>query len=478
MIRRPKTIGLLLLVVFVLTLWPRLHTAARVGAGLSARVTCALAHHSGLDADWIASHYMAALLGPTAPLVSVQRDADTGRVESRALHFVRKRAIVREGIGCTLVFDDYETRLMGFRDPPHADPLPANLPWPLGDAPLEFSMDPAMAVALDEAMDTAFAEPENPPGQMRQTLAVLIAHGGRLVGERYALSVDEDSRLLSWSAAKSVVAALIGVAELEGRLDRFAAATVPEWQGADDPRGTITVDQLLRMSSGLAFNEDYGTISDVSRMLFDQPDAGAFAADMPLAHEPDTAWSYSSGTSNILTRILRDLFKRDLEALVLWSRRSLFDPIGMRSAVFETDASGSFVGSSLFFATGRDWLRFGQLHLQDGFWNGKRVLPTGWSRYVSTPTPQAPQGGYGAGWWLNAGDPDDPSDRMWPTLPREVYAARGMSGQYVVIVPSEELVIVRFGLTHAESDEFQGIEELVRAVIDAVRSPRPSRLPT
>jgi hypothetical protein len=179
-------------------------------------------------------------------------------------------------------------------------------------------------------------------------------------------------------------------------------------------------------------------------------------------------WSYSSGTSNILARMLRDRFDRDLEKMVRWSRESFFDRAGMRSAVFEVDASGSFVGSSLLFASGRDWARFGQLHLQDGVWEGQRILPESWSRYVSAPTPAAPEGRYGAGWWLNAGDPADSAQRMWPALPREAYAARGKSGQYVVIVPSAELVVVRLGLSTMRDEGLHGIEPLVAAALQAV----------
>ena len=469
--RKVRNLGLLLIpVLVVLVIQSQIGTAVRVGTGISARVVCALARHTGLDPEWVMEHYVDHLLGPASALVSVTLDRETGVVESRAALLARGRAIVRDGVGCTLVLDEDEAALLSFRDPPHASPLRTDLPWPDGDAPLEAPIAPALAAALD----SAFEEPENQPGRMRQTLAVLIAHRGRLVAERYAEGIDAGSRLLSWSAAKSVIAALVGVAELEGRLDRSDPALVPEWRGAGDPRGAITADQLLRMSSGLAFDETYGAVNDVSRMLFTQPDAGAFAAGMPLAHQPDTTWAYSSGTSNILARILRDIFDGDLENQVHWSRTSFFDPIGMRSAVFETDASGSFVGSSLFFATGRDWARFDQLHLQGGRWNDRRILPEDWSHYMSTPTPKAPQGRYGAGWWLNAGDPDDPTRRMWPTLPREAYAARGMSGQYVVVVPSAELVVVRFGLSQAESDDLQGIEPLVRAAIDAVRGEPPA----
>ncbi len=453
-----------ILLVATLLLWPQLDLAARVGTGISAHVTCSLAHHSGLDPDWVMDHYLDPVIGPPARWIEVARDPETGTVDARAGLVASGRAIRRPGVGCTLVLEEDEARLRRFRDPPHAPPLPSDRPWPEGDAPLAEPPTPALAAALE----AAFEEPGNRPGRMRQTLAVLIVHRGRLVAERYAPGLDAHTRLFSWSAAKSVLAALIGVAELEGRLDRRAPAPVPEWRGPGDPRGAITTDQLLRMSSGLAFDETYGALNDVSRMLFAEADTGAYAARKPLVHPPDTFWAYSSGTSNILSRILRDLFDRDLEKLVAWSRHALFDAIGMRSAVFEPDASGSFIGSSFFFATGRDWARFGQLHLQNGVWKGRRILPEGWSRYVSTPTPNAPMGRYGAGWWLNAGDRDEPARRMWPTVPRDVYAARGMSGQYVVVVPSSDLVIVRFGLTQAEGDELQGIESLVRATIDAV----------
>ncbi|MCP5055740.1 MAG: serine hydrolase [bacterium] len=353
--RALRTLGLpLLLLGALVAIGSQAWTAARVGAGMSALVACGLVHHTGLDPEWVMAHYVGPLLGAGAKLVELQHDPGTGTTGSRAAAWARGRAIVRGGVGCTLVLDEDEAALRSFEDPPHAPPLRPDLPWPEGSAPLDGPANPALVAALDEA----FAEPENQPGRMRQTLAVLVAHGGRLLAERYAPGVDRDSRLLSWSAAKSVIAALLGVAEFEGRLDRFGPAPVPEWRGPADPRGSITVDQLLRMSSGLAFDETYGAVNDVSQMLFTHPDAGAFAAGMDLLHEPDSEWAYSSGTSNILARILRDLFGRDVEAQVSWSRTSFFDPIGMRSAVFETDASGSFIGSSLLL---RDWQGLGTL---------------------------------------------------------------------------------------------------------------------
>jgi hypothetical protein len=467
-----KRVGLVLGVVVLVAgavLVKRLQpgVALAVGAGYAARVTCSLAFHSGMDPEWVMRRYVSYDLGPAHALVKVSVDREAGTVDAVAAGLARARAIYRDGIGCTLVADADEAELRRFRDPPHAPPLASDVPWPGGESPITTPPPPALVAAIEEA----FTEPHADADPPRQTSAVLVAHRGRLIAERYAPGIGPDTPLLSWSSAKSVIAALVGVAVREGRIDLHAPAPVPEWRDAGDPRGAITVDQLLRMSSGLAFDETYGAVNDVSRMLFTRADAGAFAAGFPPAGPPDSRWSYSSGTSNILARIVRDALGRDLESMVSWSRRAFFDPVGMRSAVFETDASGSFIGSSLFFATGRDWARFGQLHLQDGVWEGRRILPEGWSRYVSTPTPKASHGGYGAGWWLNAGDPDDPTQRMWPSVPREVYSARGKSGQYVVVVPSAELVIVRLGLTQGLDESLDGIEPLVRAVLD-VLAPR------
>ncbi len=451
-----------LLVAGVVRLRP--WVAVEVGAGLAARVTCGLVYNTELDPAFVEGDYVAHLIGPLAPLVRSEVQREARAIETTAAGMARVRAVHRDGTGCVLVRGVEEATLRTFRDPPHADPVPRDVPWPRGEAPL--AAPPPAAIAT--AIETAFAEPEDVPGRRRQTLAVVVAHRGRLIAERYAPGVDAETPLLSWSAAKSVLAALVGVAAHEGRIEIEAPAPVPEWRGAGDPRAEITVDQLLRMSSGLAFDEHYGAVNDVSRMLFVEPDGGAFAASFPLTHEPDSVWSYSSGTSNLLARILRQAFSDDVEAMVRWSRRAFFDPAHMRRVVFETDASGSFVGSSLMFATARDWARFGQVFLDDGVVDGRRLLPPGFVAYSRTPTPAAPEGRYGAGWWTNGGEPDDPVRRPWPSLPRDTFAARGMSGQYVVVVPSAGLVLVRLGLAQSEGDALHGIEPLLRSVLDAL----------
>ena len=315
---------------------------------------------------------------------------------------------------------------------------------------------------LERALDNAFTEPG--PDSKRNTLAVVVVYRGQLIAERYAPGIDESMPLLGWSMSKSLTNALVGVLVQAGKLDLYAPAPVPEWQHADDARKDITLDQLLRMSSGLAFSEDYVPGSDASNMLFNKYSAATFAASKPLAFEPDEHWEYSSGTTNIISRIIKEAVGGTLADNYRFAREELFDRIGMHSATLEPDASGSFVGSSYSYATARDWARFGLLFMNDGVWQGDRILPEDWVAYSKTPTPKAPQGQYGAQFWLNAGSRDDHSDRVFPDLPADAFWASGFSGQSVFIIPSRELVVVRLGTTLDDSwDKGQFVAEVLSA---------------
>lgn len=439
-------------------------TALNVGAGYAAKVTCSLVLNSGQDPSVIVHDYVAREVAPLGALLDIE--ATEHGAEASALGVIHARAVYRRGVGCTLL-------PAGAGDAPaqwHPIEVPRRsldpaAPWPLGEGGVATEPAPRLLAAIDEA----FGEVDPPDsGRIRQTKAVLIVQDGRLIAERYAPGYGPSTPMLSWSMAKSVLAAVVAVAIGDGRLALHQTAPVPEWAAPRDPRHAITIDQLLRMSSGLHFDETYGAVNDVSRMLFTTRDTGAFAAGFDLAAAPDSVWSYSSGTANILARILRDSFGGDLPALMRYADERLFDPVGITSAFFEADASGTPIGSSFVFMTARDWARFGELHRLDGVWNGRSVLPEGWVGYVTTPTPAAPQGSYGAHWWLNSGDPADPSRRPWPMLPRDAYSARGHSGQYVLVVPSEKLVVVRLGLSFPD-DGNEGAAELAAAVIEALR---------
>lgn len=307
--------------------------------------------------------------------------------------------------------------------------------WPVG--PLPPHVNPA---AIQAKIEEGFAP------VLGETWAIVAIHGGRLVFERYGAGRTADETCRSWSVAKSVTHALAGLLVLDGKLDIHGPADVPEWSGPGDPRGAITLDQLLRMSSGLQFAEVYvpGQPSDVIEMLFGagQADTAAFAASFPLARPPGSYFSYSSGTTNIVSRCLARAFGASGTAFEAFMRERLFNLLGMASATARFDAAGTFIGSSFLFATARDFARFGQLYLQDGVWAGRRLLPEGWVQYARTPTFQQADcidGPYGAHWWLGlAGS--------------QTFSANGYEGQYVVVCPDRDLVLVRHGVT-PEADQ-------------------------
>ncbi len=312
------------------------------------------------------------------------------------------------------------------------------------------------SVAVDQVLDRAFGrDGEGGDPGLGLTLAVVVQRHGEVVAERYGPDTDADTTLISWSMAKSFLHALVGTVVADGLLDIDAPAPVPEWADPDDPRHAITTDQLLRMCSGLRFCEDYvdDRVSDVITMLFGdgQHDMAAFAAGFPLEHPPGTVFNYSSGTSNIVARIVGDLVGgRDAVEQRLQVR--LFDPLGMASAMARFDDAGTFIGSSYVYATARDFARFGQLYLQGGAWEGEELLPEVWVEHARRRTPldtgSATQPAevapasmdaqpYGAHWWLV----DEPAG---------AFAAQGYEGQRTLIVPDLDLVVVRLGKTDAD----------------------------
>jgi CubicO group peptidase (beta-lactamase class C family) len=289
--------------------------------------------------------------------------------------------------------------------------------------------------------------------------AIVVVRGGRFVAERYADGFDRTTPLLGWSMTKSVIAGLIGLLVKDGRLALGQSAGLT---GAGRER--ITIADLMSMTSGLEFNEDYGAVSDATRMLYLEPDMAAFAAGKPVAHPAGVVWSYSSGTAIILSRLFQNAAGVDPLAFV---RTRLFGPLGMTSAVIETDESGTWVGSSYMYATPRDWARYGQLLGQDGVWAGQQLLPPAYVAMMTAPV-AASGGQYGHGMvWLRV-SPVDTSGRTPGTpsaLPADTFWMSGHDGQFVAVIPSRQMVIVRMGLTPAR--EQYRPEPLVHAVLDA-----------
>jgi len=372
------------------------------------------------------------------------------------LFYVKRKSIFREHLGCTLLYGRSDGEIAASEAEVRAQdssgliPFPPgqeSLPWPTGDV-LSGDIPPEVdLVQLESVLDEAFSEPD--PGNLRRTRGVVVVYDGQLVKERYAEDEGFSTHTphYGWSMTKSVTSALIGIRmdQLVG-LDIYDPAPVAEWGDPLDPRHAITTDQLLRMSSGLVFDEDYGSpFSDVPMILYGNIlDRPAYAANKPLLADPDTLWQYSSGTSAILSGIIRSTFPT-LAEYFAFPRRELFDRIGMRSAFIEVDQIGNFLGGSHMWATPRDWARFGLLCLQDGVWEGERILPEGWVEYVTTPTPTHPNDSYGAQFWLNVGQ------NNYPSLPEDLFACEGHDRQRVTVIPSRNLVIVRVGYTLSSS---------------------------
>lgn len=414
-----------------------------VGTAYFAKILCSGVFVSGRENDDVLAVDLA-LDHPMTGHLDVDVDNAQRTVTVSLKGLFTRRAVFRDGLGCTLALDVSPEGLDGQVKSEPPSPRPAD-PW-LEDEP---------SAELAAALDRAFDEPD--PERPRRTRAVAVVHDGRLVAERYAPGFGRDMPLTGWSMTKSLTNTLVGLLVEQGRLDLHAPAPVPEWRADDDPRGAVTLDQLLRMSSGLEFEETYSDpLADVQLMLFRRPSAAAFAAAKPLVAEPDSRWSYSSGTSNIVSRIVRRAVEEAGEDYLTFPRRALFDRLGMRHAVIEPDASGTFVGSSFSYATARGWARLGQLYLQDGVWNGQRLLPEGWVAYSTTTTPQAPRGRYGAHFWLNAGDDENGSNRPSPELPPDAYFMSGFEGQSVTVVPSRRAVVVRLGMSKSPTSWDRG----------------------
>ncbi len=311
-------------------------------------------------------------------------------------------------------------------------PQPDGVPWPTQHWPRRnepLTESPNFRRRADALFDL------NPARGI--TYALLVVQGGELIYERYAAGANAFYLQYSWSMAKSITHALVGIAVGRGLLDVAAPAAVPQWHMGDDPRAAITLHHLLQMRSGLAFNEDYvdGAVSDVIRMLnFDgRHDMAAYAAAKPLEHPPGEHFLYSSGTTNIIARILRDVIGDGPSGMLAFMHDALFEPIGMTSALPRFDRAGTFVGSSYCLATPQDFARFGLLYARDGVWDTRRILPPGWVDYARTPSYEDAEQAYGAHWWLRPGSHE--------------FLASGYDGQRIIIDPARDLVMVRCGRT-------------------------------
>ena len=441
----------------------RARDVPKVATGFVANVVCTETFVSGLDPARVFNETTSAM--PGTGLISWALDYRVDRVRKDVtvtlLGIGKSHAVYRgDGLGCYL---DHGTDVTDV-SVPTPDPRAALLPDIAGS-----SIVAPQTPQLAKALDRAFAEPHS--SSQRNTRAIVVMKDGRVVAERYADGIGTETPLLGFSATKSVIATLAGILVRKGALKLHEPVPVAAWQGADDPRRAITLDHLIRHTAGLALGSSLqaslaSALEPVNRMKFIEPDMAAYAESMPLETAPGTAWNYHDGNTVILSHVIRQASGGSASKMMRFARQELFDPLGMRNVTLEFDASGNAEGSSQMLASARDWARFGQLYLNDGVVGGKRILPEGWVKYSASPTPTA-WVGQGGGFWTNLGDSMGASYRSERGWPRDAFFAKGTIGQYVIVVPSEKLVIVRFGRSPNRPPEADGVFDLVREVVAA-----------
>ena len=348
-------------------------------------------------------------------------------------------AIYRDGIGCLLVEGSGP---VDAGQPPATPPAPPLLPPIAGPSVVE----PDSPV-LRAALDRFFIERTQPPH--RWIKAVVIVHDGRVIAERYAPGIGIATPLMGYSEGKSIINALVGILVRQGHLAVDAPAPIAAWRNPDDPRHRITLDNLLRMTSGLAIAQTGSGFDPASRMLFTERDMAGYVEAASLDRPPGTAMEYSDASALIVSQIVRNAAGGYRCRVQAFARRELFDPLGMRHVVMEMDATGTPVGSTFILASARDWARLGLLYLDDGMAGGQRILPEGWVRYVSSSTLGT---SYGAGFWTNAGEDAGARGRIRGGEPCDTIFASGNLGQRIYIIPSSHLVIVRLAVTQQQPD--------------------------
>jgi CubicO group peptidase (beta-lactamase class C family) len=466
-----RIIGVLVLLVLALAalLWLKPPALLRVGANYTAKIVCSNVFLAGRDPDEVLRVDVQAPGIALLKFMRVKIDRSLGVVQAGFFGVIGDGlAQYRLNKGCTVMpvgeLDPYAPSELEARsrvDRPA--PEKASAPWPDGTQ-----------VETHATMDALIKDPVLAGPGAR---AIVVVDHGRIVGEYYGPGFKSTSPLLGWSMTKTVMAGVIGMLIKDGKLSLAQAGF---WPGHDG-REKIRLKDLLAMSSGLQWNEGYGAVSDITRMLYLQPDMAAFARSSPLAHPPGEEWLYSTGTAVILSRIAQEALDQGApktQDLSTFIKGRLFNPLGITTATIEPDVRGTLVGSSYMYATARDWARYGLFLLQDGVWQGEELLPPGYVTMMARPV-EASHGQYGMGqtwlWGSDAVTPGVNPDAAFG-IPPDAFWMSGHDGQKICIIKSRQLVIVRLGLTPSPTG--YASQRLVQAVLEAVQPDTDARTPT
>ncbi|HJS54396.1 MAG TPA: serine hydrolase [Chitinophagaceae bacterium] len=370
----------------------------------------------------------------------------------------KRKTIYRKGIGCTLIndFTEEEIRKQQFVLPEKQEVNRDTVPWPFGDKLPESNSSPINHELLNKAVDNGMNE-TSADGKPAYTRAVLVLYDGNIVAEKYAPGFDKNTVMLGWSMSKSLTAAMIGILVKQNKLSIDAPAPVASW--ANTKKQKITLKNLLQQTTGLDFTENYTRPSSVTKMLFSKGDMAAYTEALPLKYQPGTVFNYSSGNSNILSKIIRNTVGE--KEYAAFPYKELFHKINAYSFLIEPDASGTYIGSSYSYATARDFARFGLLYYNNGIWKGEQILPENWVKESIQPSSADKQKHYGYQFWLNGFDPKDPNKRWFPDVPADMFFADGYGGQDIYIIPSEKLIVVRLGVHTINENKF--LREIIRS---------------
>lgn len=376
----------------------------------------------------------------------------------------KRSAIYRKGLGCTLI-PPGATEAAVRAQPFKAVSLgtPSGQAWPVGEGPVQSYLNsPALAQLLARHGDRIFTDTATKAGEKQNPLAFLVARDGRLVYERYAKGHDRNQPQLGWSMTKSLTGLIAGLMATDGRLSLDAPVGLPQW--STGAKAGITWRQLLNMSPGLAWSEGYAGASDATQMLFSQPDQGAWAAERTLTSPPGTVFTYSTGFPNIAMLRMKQLLGGTHQALYDYYQQRLFAPLGIRNGIVEPDATGTPVGGARGVLRPVDWLRLGQLVAQGGHWNGQTLIAPEVMQFLVAASPASAE--YGGYIWRQSAT--EIPEALRARLPADLVWFAGHMGQFTVIVPSRNLVVLRMGVSFEKDDARRRVFE---AVADLVEQP-------
>ncbi len=386
---------------------------------------------------------------PLIKLADCEVSEDDKSATAKVYGLMPRTAVYKEGLGAVLTNKEFSKH--NFDIVPNRFRVQDSLPFPYGNnGVVDTILENVAYDKLEVAFENAFKDQE------QKTRSLLVVHKNQIIGERYIHGFTKDTKILGWSMTKSILSTLYGILEYQDKIDMEYKPFSGEI-GMKSPKTNITLNHLLRMQSGLEWDENYFKISDVTRMLFLDSDMTLSQRNKRIIAQPTEIWNYSSGTTNLLSGILREQFSSHQEYLD-FPYKELIDKIGMNSMLLETDLSGNYILSSYGWATTRDWAKFGLLYLNKGDWNGNRIFSESWSDYVAKPTINS-NGTYGAHFWLNA-------EGRYEDIPRDLYSVNGFQGQRIFIIPSKDLVVVRTGLKEQTDEQFN---TLLKEIIASIR---------